>query len=183
MRAKNLSGDQFYHCSDCDFYLHKSCGLDLIKHYTDYKHIHSPFHNHPLAIVYCNSNVSRHVCCIVCDKLCDGPTYVCFLCKFNLHKFCLESLQTIIQNPFHKHPLIKFEKNVNDSSSCSACSEPCFDTTFACLKCKYFFHELCIQLPQEIQHFFHPCPLILRQETTKFTCKGCEKSRTQFAFH
>ena len=79
--------------------------------------------------------------------------------------------------------MIKFEKKVDDSTSCSACGEPCLDTTFACLKCKYLFHELCIQLPQEIQHFFHPCPLILRQETTEFTCKGCEKSRTQFAFH
>ncbi|KAK7840953.1 hypothetical protein CFP56_016081 [Quercus suber] len=169
-------------CKDCNFKIDFDCARMLLNYSKQVQHF-SHEHWLTLAIVYRNSDVYSPVCCFLCDKPCNGPTYVCFLCKFNLHEFCLESLQTVIQNPFHKHPLIKFEKKVDDSTSCSACGEPCLDTTFACLKCKYLFHELCIQLPQEIQHFFHPCPLILRQETTEFTCKGCEKSRTQFAFH
>ena len=68
-----------------------------------------------------------------------------------------------------------------DSTSCSACGEPCLDKTFACLKCKYYFHESCLELPREIQHSFHSCPLSLRQATTIFRCRACKENRTQFA--
>ncbi|KAL4600108.1 hypothetical protein ACB092_11G174100 [Castanea dentata] len=184
-----------YKCSACAFYLHNSCSLDLIEHYRHYKHIQNHFHNHPLEIVYYHRNVPSVACCNLCRKCCFGPTYVCFLCKFFLHESCLELLgtYTISQNSFHKHPLIIVDNKVNDSTSyfcmnndfpsCSACGEPCFEKSFACLKCKFLIHELCLQLPHEIQHFFHPCPLSLRQETTNFTCRACEKSHSQFAYH
>lgn len=160
-----------YGCSKCSFYLHKSCSLDLIEHYRDYKHIQNSFHNHPFEIVYHQDKVSGVVYCNVCGKHCFGTTYICFLCKFYLHKYCLDLMGKIYQNSFHEHPLIVIEKKVNDSAgyfamnidstSCSACDEPCLDKTFACLKCKYYFHESCLELPHEIQHSFHPCPLSL----------------------
>lgn len=100
---------------------------------------------------------------------------------------------TICQNSFREHPLIVIEKKVNDSASyfamnidstsCSACGEPCLDKTFACLKCKYYFHESCLELPHEIQHSFHPFPLSLRQATIIFRCRACKENRTQFAYH
>ena len=167
-REQLPSSSPFYECSDCAFYLHKSCSLDLIKHYRDYKHIQNHFHNHPLEIVYYDRNVPGVVSCTLCRKCCFGPTYVCFLCNFFLHQSCLELLGTnsISQNSFHKHPLIIAENKVNDSNSsffmnndfpsCSACGEPCFEKSFACLKCKFLIHELCLELPQEIHHFFHP---------------------------
>ena len=183
-----------YKCPCCAFYLHASCSRDLIKHYRDYKHIQNHFHNHPLEIVYYHREVSAVVRCTLCRKGCFGPTYVCFLCKLFLHQSCLELLgtNTISQNSFHKHPLIIVEYKVNDSTSyffmnnafpsCTACGEPCFEKSFACLKCKFLIHELCLQLPHEIQHFFHPCPLSLRQESTKFTCRACKISYSQFAY-
>uniref|UniRef100_A0A7N2LGK8 Phorbol-ester/DAG-type domain-containing protein n=1 Tax=Quercus lobata TaxID=97700 RepID=A0A7N2LGK8_QUELO len=185
---------QSYECSDCAFYLHESGDLDLIGHYRHYKHIQNHFHNHPLEIVYYGRNVPGFVCCTLCRKCCFGPTYVCFLCKLFLHESCLELLgtNTSSQNSFHKHPLMIVENKVNDSTSyffmnndypsCSACGEPCFEKSFACLKCKLLIHKLCLQLPHEIQHFFHPCPLSLRQESTKFTCRACKKSHSQFAY-
>uniref|UniRef100_A0A7N2R2V4 Phorbol-ester/DAG-type domain-containing protein n=1 Tax=Quercus lobata TaxID=97700 RepID=A0A7N2R2V4_QUELO len=193
-REQLSSSSRFYECSDCAFYLHESCSRDLIKHYRHYKHIQNHFHNHPLEIVYYDREVPGVVCCTLCRKCCFGPTYVCFLCKFFLHESCLELLgtNTISQNSFHKHPLIIVDNKVNDSTSffcmnndfpsCSACGEPCFEKSFACLKCKFLIHELCHQLPHEIQNFLHPCPLSLQQETTNFTCRACEKSRSQFAY-
>ena len=84
----------------------------------------------------------------------------------------LSITNTINQNSFHKNPLIIAENKVNDSTSSffmnsdfpsySACGEPCFEKSFACLKCKFLIHELCLQLPHEIQNFFHPCPLSLQ---------------------
>nr|POF14420.1 hypothetical protein CFP56_49750 [Quercus suber] len=189
------SSSPFYGCSDCAFYLHESCSRDLIEHYRHYKHIQNHFHNHPLEIVYYDREVPGVVCCTLCRKGCFGPTYVCFFCKFFLHQSCLELLgtNTISQNSFHKHPLIIAENKVDDSTSsffmnknfpsCSACGEPCFGKSFACLRCKFLIHELCLELPHEIQHFFHPCSLSLQQETTNFTCRACEKSRSQFAYH
>ncbi|XP_050282533.1 uncharacterized protein LOC126723251 [Quercus robur] len=193
-REQLSSSSQSYECSDCAFYLHESCSRDLIEHYRHYKHKKNHFHNHPLEIVYYDRNVTGVVCCSLCRKCCFGPTYVCFLYNFFLHESCLELLgtNTISQNSFHKHPLIIVDNKVNDSTSsffmnndfpsCSACGEPCFEKSFACLKCKFLIHELCLQLPHEIQHFFHPCPLSLQQETTNFTCRACEKSRSQFAY-
>uniref|UniRef100_A0A7N2LFM6 Phorbol-ester/DAG-type domain-containing protein n=1 Tax=Quercus lobata TaxID=97700 RepID=A0A7N2LFM6_QUELO len=185
----------FYNCSKSSVYLHKSCSVNLIKHYRDYKHILNTFHNHPLEIVYYGKEAPGVVCCTLCRKCCFGPTYVCFLCKFFLHQSCLELLgtNTISQNCFHKHPLLIVDNKVNDSTSyffmnndfpsCSACGEPCFEKSFACLKCKFLIHELCLELPHEIQHFFHPCPLSLQHETTNFTCRACEKSHSLFAYH
>ncbi|KAL0007531.1 hypothetical protein SO802_009033 [Lithocarpus litseifolius] len=175
---------QNYGCSGCPFYLHESCRRDLIEHYRHYKHIQNHFHNHPLEIVYYDREVPGVVCCTLCCKCCFGPTYVCFLCKLFLHESCLALLgtNTISQNSFHKHPLIIVENKLNDSS-CSACGEPFFEKSFACLKCKFLIHELCLQLPHEIRHFFHPCPLSLRQESTNFTCRACEKNHSQFAYH
>ena len=192
--GKRCIGD-FYDCHKCHFYLHTSCGLDLIKHYRHYKHIQNHFHNHPLEIVYYDRNVPGVVCCSLCRKCCFGPTYVCFFCKFFLHESCLELLGTITisQKSFHKHPLIIADNKVTDSTSyfsmnndfpsCSACGEPCFGKSFICFRCKFLIHELCLELPHEIQNFLHPCPLSLQQETTNFTCRACEKSRSQFAYH
>uniref|UniRef100_A0A2N9IKR7 Phorbol-ester/DAG-type domain-containing protein n=1 Tax=Fagus sylvatica TaxID=28930 RepID=A0A2N9IKR7_FAGSY len=188
---------KFYYCFNCSFYLHSSCSIDLIEHYRDnYKQIQTSFHEHPLEIVYYNSNVSDDgaVCCSVCGNRCLGPTYVCFLCRFELHESCLGQVQRINQKSFHKHPLVMIENkhplvmienkvNYYCSATCSACGEPDLDTTFICLICKFYFDGSCLGLPKEIQHSFHPCPLTLRQETTKFTCRACGKTRTQFAFH
>uniref|UniRef100_A0A7N2LFY6 Phorbol-ester/DAG-type domain-containing protein n=1 Tax=Quercus lobata TaxID=97700 RepID=A0A7N2LFY6_QUELO len=147
------------------------------------KHIQNAWiHNHPFSIVY-HSHKSTYHGCTACGQYCNGPTYVCFLCRFSLHESCLELLQTVYQNSFHKHPLVIIEKSLYNSASCSACGEPCLGPIYICLTCKFYFHELCLALPQKIQHFSHPCPLTLRQETIKFTCAACEKSHTQFAFH
>uniref|UniRef100_A0A2N9IJN0 Zinc finger PHD-type domain-containing protein n=1 Tax=Fagus sylvatica TaxID=28930 RepID=A0A2N9IJN0_FAGSY len=164
-------------------YLHRSCSIDLIEHYRDnYKQIQNSFHEHPLEIVYYSGAVA--VCCSVCGKRCLGPTYVCFLCRFELHESCLGLVRRINQKSFHKHPLVMIEKNVNYSATCSACGEPLLGPNLYLLDMQVLFltdHVLVCR--KEIQHSFHPCPLTLRQETTKFTCRACGKIRTQFAFH
>ena len=136
------TSSKVFNGSDCDFYLHKSCSLDLIEHYRDYKHILNSFHNHPMEIIYYDREVPGVVCCTLCYKCCFRPSYVCFLCNFFLHQSCLELLgrSTISQNFFHKQPLIIVENKVNDSASyffmnndfpsCSACGEPCFGKSF-----------------------------------------------------
>ncbi|KAK4565013.1 hypothetical protein RGQ29_006886 [Quercus rubra] len=105
------TSSKVFNCSECDFYLHKSCSLDLIEPYRDYKHILNSFHNHPLEIIYYDREVPGLVCCTLCHICCFGPTYVCFLCNFFLHQSCPELLgrSTISQNFFHKHPLIIVE--------------------------------------------------------------------------
>ena len=180
--CKKQFSDEYYYCFFCRFYLHRSCSIDLIENYRDnYKQIQNSFHEHPLEIVYYSGAVA--VCCSVCGKRCLGPTYLCFICRFELHESCLGLVRRINQKSFHKHPLVMIEKNVNYSATCSACGEPYLDPTFICLICKLYFDGSCLGLPKEIQHSFHPCPLTLRQKPPEFTCRACGKIRTQFAFH
>ena len=108
------TSSKVFNCSDCDFYLHKSCSLDLIEHYRDFKHILNSFHNHPLEIIYYDREVPGVVYCIVYGKHCFGSTYVC---KFYLHEYSLDLMGTICQNSFHEHPLTVIEQKVNDSAS------------------------------------------------------------------
>ena len=68
------TSSQVFNCSDCDFYLHKLCSLDLIEHYRDYKHILNSFNNHPLEIIYYDREVPGVVCCTLCHKCCFRPT-------------------------------------------------------------------------------------------------------------
>ncbi|CAK7337254.1 unnamed protein product [Dovyalis caffra] len=68
-------------------------------------------------------------------------------------------------------------------SKCSGCGKSCSAPTYGCNKCQYFLHQSCVDVPLEIQHFFHPCPLSLRIQPKSFNCGACDRTIQGFYFY
>ncbi|KDO70911.1 hypothetical protein CISIN_1g037846mg, partial [Citrus sinensis] len=89
-----------------------------------------------------------------------------------------------LQHFSHNHPLI-FNNDMQtnnhsiDETCCSACGENLSSTSpaghYGCVECKYFLHKTCAELPNEINHFFHPQhPLTLIAEFNSYNyCNAC----------
>ncbi|KAJ9174720.1 hypothetical protein P3X46_013335 [Hevea brasiliensis] len=76
-----------------------------------------------------------------------------------------------IQHFLHEHTLKLYENSDFDDLDCSGCGNSLSGQTYGCLGCEFFLHKYCAKLPQEMQHFFHPCTLFLT--IGFYVCNGC----------
>ena len=68
----------FYSCTQCSFFLHKSCAeLPKIKRH--------PLHPHPHTLSYQRASFS----CIACHQQCNGLKYNCQICHYNYNVQCI----------------------------------------------------------------------------------------------
>ncbi|KAF2293900.1 hypothetical protein GH714_005554 [Hevea brasiliensis] len=81
-----------------------------------------------------------------------------------------------IQHFLHEHTLKLYENSDFDDLDCSGCGNSLSGQTYGCLGCEFFLHKYCAKLPQEMQHFFHPCTLFLT--IGFYMCNGCYSHHT-----
>ncbi|GLT44709.1 hypothetical protein SLA2020_185940 [Shorea laevis] len=152
----------YYDCSECDFYLHKSCA-ELPREINHLFHL-----DHPL-ILYekrprCPS-VGPGFICNSCGKLkgADEFVYHCSSCDFDLDLKCA-LLPNLITGDFpklkhfsHLHSLFFIQNHYIEpqDQSCSACEEPISGPVYCCFDCRFFLHQKCFELPLEINHPSH----------------------------
>ena len=100
-----------YNCVECNFFLHKSCTkLPRKKQH--------PIHCHPLTLLPKSPYRAKWFFCNACDQPCNGFTYNCKKCTFDLDVQCSLILD-IYTNKGHKHRLCL--SSTNYSHSCSSC--------------------------------------------------------------
>jgi hypothetical protein len=103
----------FYSCAQCRFFLHKSC-VELPR-----KMSH-PLHRHPLILLPEPPYVGKHFSCDACKRLCNGSTYNCGKCMFNLDVQC-SLMPDIFNHDGHEHQLILSSASSFDMrSSCDS---------------------------------------------------------------
>ena len=51
--------------------------------------------------------------------------------------------------------------------------------TYGCVTCQILLHQSCFDLPLQIRHFFHPCPLTLCIQPNCFNCGACDRAILQ----
>ncbi|OMP10167.1 Zinc finger, PHD-type [Corchorus olitorius] len=90
-----------------------------------------------------------------------------------------------IDHFLHSHPLkLIDEEEVNHEFRCKGCKESLSALSpapiYGCGDCKFYLHKGCAELPKEMQHFFHPCPLFL--SILSFTCNACSKNGHGFSY-
>ncbi|WRX17126.1 DC1 - like 10 [Theobroma cacao] len=93
--------------------------------------------------------------------------------------------EKLIQHFTHWHPLKLIQNKEEDQVCCFICQKVCSGsaTAYGCEKCQFFLHDSCmISIPRKINHFFHPCPLILCTSGIFYTCGGCEDSGAFLTF-
>ncbi|OMP13986.1 DC1 domain-containing protein [Corchorus olitorius] len=88
-----------------------------------------------------------------------------------------------IDHFLHKHPLTLIEQ-VNQEFLCRGCGKslpPDEGPIYGCSGCKFYLDKACAELPKEMQHFFHPCPLFL-ELCDFFICDACLKRGNGFIY-
>ncbi|XP_059435389.1 uncharacterized protein LOC132168386 [Corylus avellana] len=169
------------------FALHQSCamGVQVLR-----QELYNPLHPHPLALqypkpgkhyFYCNACGSRHQLSLAAHS----KIFRCDKCDFNLDDQCAYIRPAIEESrhrhhQYHQHPLLLLEKIPIDRIYCRLCATYISDpTSYGCLPCGFFLHRSCFErnLPQQIQHFYHPCPLILYTHPDDYSspCRACDQ--------
>ncbi|XVE81874.1 hypothetical protein DITRI_Ditri15bG0101000 [Diplodiscus trichospermus] len=180
--CRNRLACPFYGCRYCNFYLHKSCA-ELPEE------IHNFFH--PCLLVL-HILPYRYVC-NACFKDGSGFSYCCRRCNFDMHLKCTQrpTMKSeggeVIHHFTHWHPLTLVDQERHLQVRCCICEKLCPDSSdssaYGCQECNFFLHNSCmINIPQQINHFFHPtCPLILLT-TVPYSCDGCNEYSSGLAF-
>ncbi|KAJ8774317.1 hypothetical protein K2173_011189 [Erythroxylum novogranatense] len=78
----------------------------------------------------------------------------------------------LLDHFLHKHELLFADMEDHDSVTCAGCKKQVLGRYYACFDCKFSLHESCTNIPMEIYHFTHSCPLILIISNTR-TCEAC----------
>ncbi|XVF51802.1 hypothetical protein PTKIN_Ptkin04bG0213500 [Pterospermum kingtungense] len=172
--------DPIYGCSDCEFYLHKSCA-ELPQE------IQKNFHPCPLLL---NILYFGHRCDDCLERI-PGFSYRCERCDFDMHIKCAQQPtigEKLIRHFTHQHPLKLVDKTKELEAPCVICDKLCSaggssSSAYGCEECNFFLHNSCmINIPEQINHFFHPsCPLT-PLTTSSDWCQGCDEHGSGLVF-
>ncbi|KAJ0027775.1 hypothetical protein Pint_36405 [Pistacia integerrima] len=141
-----------YNCSQCNFFLHKTCAELPLK-------IKHPFHRkHPLVLILDTSNVGwRRPACFFCNESCRRFAYSCSNCACYLDIKCA-TLSCVIEPEAHEHQFIHWMRAI--PFTCNACGEKESEQTpYFCTACQVKVHKSCISLPHSIKIIQHNHPL------------------------
>ncbi|EOY18272.1 Cysteine/Histidine-rich C1 domain family protein, putative [Theobroma cacao] len=157
----------YYHCSQCDFFLHKSCA-EVPRKMKLWFHIHQ----RPLTLISDFIFV-----CGVCNYECSGFAYKCELCKSYICLRCA-LVSSDHASEGHKHRLVFYE---NKSAQCNACGERSM-VPYWCSDCNFALHDKCLKLPHIARHKCdeHPLKLTYHEDNDyaqHHYCDICEKRR------
>ncbi|KAK2994064.1 hypothetical protein RJ640_010693 [Escallonia rubra] len=143
---KPITDDDAYSCSDCNFFLHKTCA-ELPEVINNVSH---PMH--PLSLFGKPPYPESFIRCDCCHETWRWFTYNCATCDFDV---CVEcALVPKIKHHGHDHPLIPYnqvKKNYNSSEKvvCGGCNKPITDDdAYSCSDCNFFLHKTCAELPE-----------------------------------
>ena len=160
----------FYSCVKCNFFLHKSC-IELPR-----KKRH-PLHRHSLTLfpkAHCRTMLFW---CDACGQLCNGFTFKCNKCDFDLEVQCSLILD-ILTHKGHEHCLhLSSTRYRQNYSSCN------FERSqgFCCITCEFVLDFKCATLPYTTRYKRHEHRFILsyaaEDDSGEYYCDICEEER------
>ncbi|XVF83499.1 hypothetical protein PTKIN_Ptkin16aG0493300 [Pterospermum kingtungense] len=126
----------YYGCSECGFFLHKSCA-ELPRKMHLWFDLHPKLH--PLT-------VDRIFRCCICEYESNGFAYTCYACDSDFCLRCaLVSDNPICEGHEHRLPYYKYE------ALCNACGRS-LDWPFRCKGCNFALDSKCLTLPLTARH-------------------------------
>ncbi|XP_059455318.1 uncharacterized protein LOC132185576 [Corylus avellana] len=160
----------FYSCAKCIFFLHKSC-VELPR-----KKSH-PLHQHPLILLPEPPYDGMCFVCDACNRSCNGFSYNCDKCMFDLDVRC-SLMSDIITHQGHDHQFILSSASYYDK--CTSCDSK--GQIFRCADCEFTLDFKCATLPHTTRYRPHEqlFTLIYKDEDNpgdEHYCDICEKER------
>ncbi|KAG7961760.1 hypothetical protein I3843_09G032800 [Carya illinoinensis] len=174
-----------YVCRKCKISRHKSCA-EFPPKINDLLHL-----SHPLYLHESVTQVGSR--CYLCCNRCDGFSYGCKVCNFNLHVECVGKASAV-KYEGHEHLLFLVE-NIGIEVNCNACGRSCGigipiekkksygSWILRCPPCNFCLHIQCGPLPYTIRDKCHLDSLILVESPVEdesddeFYCDACEIER------
>ncbi|MBA0753471.1 hypothetical protein Gogos_000134 [Gossypium gossypioides] len=160
--------NSFYHCAQCDFFLHKSCAK-LPKKMYNWDHIHQrPLTLDLHAVLFCRRCLFEFNNCF---------SYDCNVCEDRYCVHCVQISDTSTCQG-HEHRLFFYDKY---EGQCNGCGEN-LEHAYACKECNFAVEFDCLTLPDKIQHKCdeHPLKLTYGEDNiySKYHyCDICERRR------
>lgn len=158
----------YYHCSNCDFFLHKSCA-ELPKKKKLW------FHRHQIPLALISDSV---FICGVCEFECSGFAYKC--AHPSCGNTCLRCASTDPDtSQVHNHEISFYDRKEGE---CNACGEKLM-VGYLCNVCNFAVHDKCLKLPQIAEHKCdeHLLQLITHRDGNNYVhhnhCDICEETR------
>ncbi|KAK6251079.1 hypothetical protein SCA6_005084 [Theobroma cacao] len=92
------------------------------------------------------------------------------------------ALLVIRQSPSLGFDAICKKKDGNAlAATCDGCEKPISGPCYGCCTyCEFYLHYECARLPRQIEHFFHPRPLVLK--LYYYTCNACFMPSSGFSY-
>ncbi|KAG4164297.1 hypothetical protein ERO13_A13G005900v2 [Gossypium hirsutum] len=151
-----LISAKFYHCSRCDFFLHKSCAeLPKMKLFSVHICRETEFFSGSKPFILTSNCMFK---CGLCRYLSNGFFYKCNECGMDLCLRCLDlSLLDAVKIPGHKHPLHAY---YDYEGQCCACGTD-IEGAYRCKDCNFELCLFCIMRPTKVSHKCDDHPLTL----------------------
>ncbi|OWM67312.1 hypothetical protein CDL15_Pgr000764 [Punica granatum] len=195
---QKISGN-VYGCPDCRFFLHRSCARELPQEMVHFLHPDHPliFQAEPRYVVgglRCNScGVGSYFDFVFSCKRCNFDLdSLCALQTFSAFK---EGIPTEIQHFSHDHPLTLCYSLSGSHDDCTVCGSAVIGLAYYCSTCnspmlsnqekRFVLHKACAELPQQLEHPFHPThtlTLIPGQSDSSFYCDASCRYTKGFAY-
>ncbi|KAK6915282.1 hypothetical protein RJ641_020399 [Dillenia turbinata] len=166
-----------YSCSNCSYFLHKSCAELRLPDLID-ADIHGS--SDPLILVKSPKIFNCSVCRLPTKEIIYGCTTKG--CSFVAHIACALLPHRFVPEDGHKHPL-SYSALPNQQFVCTACGDSVKDTFYKCFNleadpCRDVFHINCGLLPRFVRHEVQPKKcwfrLIFAYEKKEVFCDVCE---------
>ncbi|XVF83598.1 hypothetical protein PTKIN_Ptkin16aG0502200 [Pterospermum kingtungense] len=158
----------YYHCSKCDFSLHKSCA-ELPRKKKLW------FHRHQTPFTLFSGSVFR---CGVCEFECSGFAYKCGYFNCGIYS-CLRCAAVHSHtSKGHQHQLWFLDGKEAECNACGVKSR----VEYWCNNCNFAVHDKCLKLPQIARHKCdeHPLKLTYHDDNDYVKhhyCDICEEQR------
>ena len=159
----------FYNCTQCRFVLHKFCAELPRKKW-------HPLHQHLLTLSK-NPYGSPGYSCNACARDCNGFTYNCHKCNFDLDLNCSLTSDRLTHDIHeHRHLILS---NATRSGKCSVCDSKGY--VFGCAECPFALDFKCATLPSSARYEQHEhsftLQYILEDDSGEYYCDICEEKR------
>ncbi|XP_041020070.1 uncharacterized protein LOC121261667 [Juglans microcarpa x Juglans regia] len=164
----------YYACAQCRFFLHHKPCAELRRR------MRHPLHEHSLMLLPRSTYASGSFGCDACDRSCNGFTYNCKECKFDLDVQCSLLPYNKFTHDSHEHGLI-LSRSQEVDRKCNNCDSD-KGIKFCCAdNCGFALDFKCLTLPHTVWYEQHEHPFTLcyapEDDSNEYYCDICEEEQ------
>ena len=158
-----------YYCSTCDFVTHLDCAMDL---------------ENREALKDEESTESKATLEIEDKKLGEFADSSAYKVKKTNVGMDETQIATEIEHFSHEHDLKLSDDEVQNNEICNGCVRVILPPFYWCVKCSFFLHKSCAELPIKKRHPVHGHPLTLLSKSPykSFDCHACKRTCNGFTY-